>query len=261
MSKQATSKTETIRDFTQEIHDLQNTARKLKKQHKVLETKVRYRPESDELQAEIEAIVDAIAENDADIEAVLEEKQKHDTQLRKEQVKAERKRHLDEAKNYAFSVPNDDPLLACSMLAAIANQLQYEFVRMQGPYEGLSAKVYTRRAGEEDGPGAVAGTHADPNYEINRSDLDKLDQMRERRDFIMTLRFAVKRDFEAARSELPEDVPFIPQLLRQTDEERFASIEERQRDRWLAQVEERKAAGEVARTFGRQDLQVFGTEV
>lgn len=252
----ASKKNQVEETLEQRIYNTQKMLKDLRAQYKRIETKSRYR-QSEELDAEMEAAVDAIADAEADLEALQEQYQEQERE-RLEQMRAqERERLQEKAQGFTFQVPDDDPVLACTMLAAIAQRLQYDFCRMQGPYEALTAKVYGRGPNGE-GNGEQTGTHSDPSYEFNRSDVDKLDNLRERREYVQTLRFAVAKHFEAMKEKIPEDASFIPQLYSQSDEERYRILEERNAQRFAEQQEARRKAGESMKEFTRMDLGVAG---
>lgn len=250
------TKTKTV-DRTVELHAAGKQLINLKRQMRALEVKRKYRPNDEDLSIEIDAVIDAITDQEMAVEALQELISEEKEALAREQASKERERLTERSRGYTFTVPDDDAILGCQMLAAIAQQLQYEFCRTQGPYEALNARIYNRRAGEEDGAGANTGTHADPNYELNRSDVDKLDQLAARRDYVQTLRFSVATHFEAMKEKIDPDASFIPTMLRQTDAQRFEDLEKRSYERFTQQLDERRKAGEAARSFTRNELSLF----
>lgn len=239
----------------QKIHNLRKQLKDLNAQYRRLEIKARYK-QSEELDQEMDAVTDSIADTEAELEAAIEAKREADQAHQEEVKRAERERLAEKAQGFSFVVPDDDPLLACTMLGAIGQRLQYEFCRSQAPYESLTAKVYGRNA-DGSGNNGDAGTHSDPSYEFNRDDVDKLDQMRDRREYLQTLRMAAYKHFEAMKDQLPEDTPFIPTFQRQTDDQLVRQLEERQQQRWAEQQEARRQAGEAVRDYTRTDLGII----
>ena len=240
---------QTSTDITHQIHHAKKELNRLKQELRKLRTKREYIG-GDDIDADIDALVDAVVSQEQEVE-----------QLREQYKQQESERLAEKAHGYEFTVPDNDPLLGCMMLAAVAQRLQYEFCRSQGPYESLTYRVYgpSRNPQNNDGPGgngSGVGDHSDPNYELNATDVDKHEQMRERREYIQTLRMSVAQHFEAMKEELPEDAPFVPTLYRESDEQLVQKLEQKSAERYQQQQEERRQAAEQMKEFTRSEVGV-----
>lgn len=128
-----------------------------------------------------------------------------------------------EAADYRFDIPNDDPVSHCLMLSAIAENLQYQYVSGKSYFHRLIERVHNRI--QEDGSDQGYTDEDALNPEINYDDIARLDDMRSKRRYIQILRIAVEREFKHAMEEWPPDVNFTPKLLRRSDAELEAYLD------------------------------------
>lgn len=239
-----------------ELRDARSKKKEMEKNLRRIKTKIHYSGETEELVSEKDAIVDALTEHDEHVATLAEQYEQAEKDLNRAQVEMERERLSNEATGYHFSVPDDDPILGCQMLAAIADRLQYQFLSSQGYYEYLCGQIYGNRAGTDHEGQASPEDH--PNPEIARTDVEQLENIRAQRDLQQTLRFAVERAFNEMAEKIPEDSNYRPQLLRRTDHQVLDDIEKRREQRFERQREQREAAQATARDFTRSvDLNVY----
>ena len=247
-------------------HDIEQLQTALLARHKQLkeakrdlrsaETKLKYSPDRQDLKDEVDLALDTIGELEVGIGELQEEIVEAERMQRIEAASKLREQAIEESDNLHFAVPDDDPILACQMLAAVAERLQYQYCSMQGYYESLIGKVYLARRFGEDG-GHYGGTD-DPAPEISRSDIDELDRIEKQRGHILSCRFAVERSFRKAEENIPADSSYRPVLLRKNDEQRAQELADMRERRWQQQREQQKAAKEVATSFHRDvDLTVY----
>ncbi len=238
-----------------ELRDARSKKKDMEKNLRRINTKMHYSGETEELTAEKDAIVDALTEHDEHLAHLGEQYEQAEKDLHRAQVEMERERLASQATGYHFSVPDDDPIVGCQMLSAIADRLQYQFLSSQGYYEYLCGQIYGNRAGTDDG---TNGPEDHPNPEIARTDLDRLEEIRAQREYLQTLRFAVETAFNQMAEDIPEDAQYRPQLLRRTDHQVLEDIERRKEKKFEAQREQREAAQATARDFTRSvDLNVY----
>lgn len=156
-----------------------------------------------------------------------------------------------EAAEYHFDIPNDDPVVHCLMLSAIAENLQYQFISGKPYFHRLIDRVHNRE--QEDGSDKGYTDEDALNPEINYDDIARLDDMRNRRRYIQMLRLTIEREFNLAMEAWPPDVNFTPKLLRRNDAELEAYLDglkakranrRKQQARQVAQAEHKLAEQE-----------------
>lgn len=239
-----------------ELRDARSKKKDMEKNLRRINTKMHYSGETEELTAERDAIVDALTDHDEHLAQLTEQYEQAEKDLHRAQVEMERERLANQATGYHFSVPDDDPIVGCQMLSAIADRLQYQFLSSQGYYEYLCGQIYGNRAGTDHEGMASPEDH--PNPEIARTDLDRLEEIRAQREYLQTLRFAVEAEFNKMAENIPEDATYRPQLLRRSDHQVLDDIERRRERRFEQQREQREAAQATARDFTRSvDLNVY----
>lgn len=254
------SKVDTLKTNVDQIqHDLRSAKshkQDLEKQLKRLDTKIHYSPDAEELKTERESIVDSITEVSEKVDELHTQYGEAEKALRQAQVEMERERLESESTDYYFSVPDEDPIIACQMLSGAADRLQYQFCSSQGYYETLCGRIYGNQAGTDQ---AISwGTADDPNPEISQDDISELNRLQEQRDYIQKLRFACEREFRKHEAEIPSDSTFRPQLLRRSDQEVLRQIEQRREERFAAQQQQRREAQKAAGEFSRAvDMAVY----
>lgn len=239
-----------------QVRDARATKREQEKELRRLDTKLHYSPNDEESQMKRDALVDTLTETDEQLGELSGQLQQAQQRLHRAQVAAERERLREQADGYHFDVPDDDPVLACEMLAAIADRLQYRFCSSQGYFEYLTGQLYGNPGGTDKA--MQIGTDDDPNPEIGRDLIDKHSRLVAERDYIQTLRFAVEEEFKAKAENIPEDSTYKPQLLRRSDQEVFNAIEERRDRRFAEQREANQRTREAAKDFTRSvDMEVY----
>lgn len=219
-----------------------------------LDTRRKYLPGDRKLGKARKLLAAEVAELELNLKSLKERSQFAHTEHDRLLLERRQRELIEESKDSPFIIPDQDPLVALVVAAAICESLQYQYVSGSRYYHWLIDQC-SRGADGEVARGDTDNSAGVP--EIENQWNDKLDDMRARREYLMTLRISAERTFLELLPRLPADAPFKPKMLRRSDEELEAQLEQRNAAKWQAKQAERRAVGSAEHDHARKEDKIY----
>lgn len=258
---------EQIRSLSLELNELKPALRALMRafgpidvQHSMLQARRKLLPGNRKLAKEARAV----AETWADAKLKLDSASEQFTQLKQRIEKLQIERRAAElrviSEDYDFLAPfnleaGDDPLVIATLMSAICESLQYQYISGNRYYHWLIDQVAKRGPNGEVSHGDTENSPGVPEIEDQWN--DKLDVMRKKREHLTVLRMAAERAFNKILPELPENAPFIPKMLRKTDEELEQQLTQRNAMRWQEKRQEQAKVADAEHAHARREDKAY----
>jgi regulator of replication initiation timing len=239
----------------------------LQAEHERLQARKRYLPNDRKLSREANIAKRAWAECKQQHDSVSELYKQVRQRLENLQVERRAAELRAQARDIDFLAPfrpyagdpdapvEGDVLSILTTLSAICESYQYQYVSGNKYYHWLIDQVARRGADGEVRHGDTANSPVVPEIESQWN--DKLDAQRAKREYLTVMRMAAENAFRKMLPELPENAPFVPRMLRKTDEELEAQLEARSNQRWQAKQDAQRQVASAEKEHARREDRAY----
>ena len=212
-----------------------NDIKKLEHELKKIEIQEEY-THSDDNTLRMEAIVEQLAEKKMNQEELVLNVQAAEEKYNRLVGEIKHSELAEIAKDMEFQIPDEIPVLnQATLLASMAQSLQFSLISGEGYLARLNVQAYTRPYGEDNG-----GTAVDAG-EVGLDAIDRYNELLADRDILRASMIALKDQYDELSHAHRGEFTWWPPFLRQTDAEVRQRSGEREAQRQQNWVEQQKA--------------------
>ncbi len=206
----------------------------------------KYTP-SDEFASEIEAITNALVDNDIELEVAQADVKEAEAAKQVATIQAVESDLIEAAKSVHIDLgidPEDNPEMAARLIGAMASSIQYSLESGKPYFIRLTQKVYSRPFGSNHEEGS-ANEQGEFGYD---AEMD-LKRVTDERNMQKTYLFALKREFDKAYTARDPNGRWFPKFLNRANSQIAKQISEREERRYQQFLEGQQAVKKEAAKF------------